>query len=223
MARVGKIARLPVDVREELCRRIREGQLGPQLLPWLNELEDVKEVLGMFFGGQPINAQNLSDWRQGGYKEWLEKSDNNRGKADRIRELSLLSMQLAKANGGNLSEGAATVLGGSILEVLEQLEGLRSAAAVETDPEKFGALSEAISSMTLAVARLRKGDIDRERIRQKDQDLELAQKAFDQRLKEYQDKVEAQKAEILGAVTAAREGGLSQATIELIEQKVKLL
>jgi hypothetical protein len=109
--------------------------------------------------------------------------------------------------------------------VLEQFDDLREVAAAggQADGEKMGALAEAISGMTLAVARLRKGDIDRERIRQKDQDLELAREEFEQRLKEYQEKVAARKAEIEGALQVARTGGLSPETIELIEQKVKLL
>jgi hypothetical protein len=36
MARVGKIARLPLDTREELNRRLANGELGGSLLRWLN-------------------------------------------------------------------------------------------------------------------------------------------------------------------------------------------
>ena len=37
-ARNGKVARLPKVVREELNRRLEDGQLGRELLCWLNGL-----------------------------------------------------------------------------------------------------------------------------------------------------------------------------------------
>ncbi|SPE60158.1 hypothetical protein SBV1_380002 [Verrucomicrobia bacterium] len=40
------------------------------------------------FGGAPINAQNLSEWCQGGYREWLadqERRDVLRHIADQPR------------------------------------------------------------------------------------------------------------------------------------------
>jgi hypothetical protein len=43
MARVGKIARLPLDTREGLKRRLANGELGGSLLRWLNELPAVLE------------------------------------------------------------------------------------------------------------------------------------------------------------------------------------
>src|SRR5579862_9816787 len=77
---VGKIARLPKRLREELNRRLDEGEDGGKLLRWLNGLEDVKVILadvpGVWDGR--VNKQNLSHWRQGGYREWkrqLERRD----------------------------------------------------------------------------------------------------------------------------------------------------
>ncbi|HXE43262.1 MAG TPA: hypothetical protein VN516_09580 [Candidatus Baltobacteraceae bacterium] len=44
-ARVGKIARLPGPIRNELNRRIHNGALGRELVPWLNALPEVQTVL----------------------------------------------------------------------------------------------------------------------------------------------------------------------------------
>lgn len=46
MARTGKIARFPIAVREELNTRMRDGQTGLEILPWLNALSEVQTVLG---------------------------------------------------------------------------------------------------------------------------------------------------------------------------------
>jgi cell division protein FtsB len=63
MAPRSKIARLPFEVREELNRRLLDGEQGPALLPWLNSLRPP--------GMAPLNDQNLSAWRQGEYADWL--------------------------------------------------------------------------------------------------------------------------------------------------------
>src|SRR5579859_7604812 len=69
----GKIARLPDNIREELNQRLLDGQPSTIILPWLNELPTVKEILTAQFNGQPVTKQNLSHWRQGGYHRWLQQ------------------------------------------------------------------------------------------------------------------------------------------------------
>jgi hypothetical protein len=75
MARTGKIARLPRDLRAQLNTRLQDGHDGKQIVQWLNSLPDVKKVLAARFDSRPINEQNLSDWRLGGYQEWLAHED----------------------------------------------------------------------------------------------------------------------------------------------------
>jgi hypothetical protein len=67
----GKIARLPDDIREQLNQRLLDGQPASTILPWLNGLVPVKEALAAQFAGEPVTAQNLSNWRIGGYQHWL--------------------------------------------------------------------------------------------------------------------------------------------------------
>src|SRR5882757_7407000 len=93
--RHGKIARLPNDIREELNRRLFNGAMGPELLAWLNQLPAVKEVLSQFFNGAPVNRQNLSDWRQGGYQDWLRHQEREL----RIQRIAEQGRQLTKAEG----------------------------------------------------------------------------------------------------------------------------
>jgi hypothetical protein len=70
-ARHGKIARLPREIREGLNWHLDQGLAGPRLLHWLNSLPETKRVLDEHFNGQPISQQNLSQWRLGGYRDWL--------------------------------------------------------------------------------------------------------------------------------------------------------
>jgi hypothetical protein len=70
MARNGKIAHLPRPIRNELNSRLDNGEPGPQILEWLNGLDEVFTILDDFFDGKPINENNLSAWRQGGFLDW---------------------------------------------------------------------------------------------------------------------------------------------------------
>lgn len=45
------------------------------LVAWLNKLPEVKPALAGEFGGKPIREQNLSEWKQGGYNDWLAQQE----------------------------------------------------------------------------------------------------------------------------------------------------
>ncbi|MDR3457939.1 MAG: hypothetical protein P4N60_10870 [Verrucomicrobiae bacterium] len=66
----GKINRLPREIREQLNQRLDAGEPGKRLVAWLNELPAVRALLAAEFGGIPINEQNLTNWKQGGFREW---------------------------------------------------------------------------------------------------------------------------------------------------------
>jgi hypothetical protein len=167
MSRTGKIARLPLAVREELNHRLADGRPGPEILPWLNALPDVVVVLTTDFGGAPINAQNLSDWRHGGFEDWQKSKD----RFHTTRLLAERAAELARAAGGNLAEGSAALLSGRLLELMEKLGD-------DTPVEDLALLIK-------SVATLRDGDIgrqraeqDRQKIAQKDEELALAREKF---------------------------------------------
>lgn len=83
-ARVGKIARLPAAIREELNRHLDNGALGRELVPWLNALPEVQRVLAARFAGRLITEDNLSEWRRGGFQDWRREEERR----IRLRELA---------------------------------------------------------------------------------------------------------------------------------------
>ena len=134
-ARKGKIARLPAKIREQVNLRLHDGQTGPPIIAWLHTLPEVLAVLDEHFHEEPITSQNLSEWRGGGYQDWIER----RERVDNLRLLTEYALELAKA-GGSVSEGAAAVAGGKILEFLESadkqtIEGLSLSLAKLRDSE----------------------------------------------------------------------------------------
>jgi hypothetical protein len=71
----GKIGRLPKAVQEQLNHHLENGEKGRGLAVWLNALPEVQAVLAAEFDGKPIREQNLSEWRKGGYKNWLWRQE----------------------------------------------------------------------------------------------------------------------------------------------------
>lgn len=71
----GKIARLPQIIWDELSRRLNDREPTARILEWLNAHPATQAVLAAEFGGRRINGQNLSNWRQGSYQNWLKQRE----------------------------------------------------------------------------------------------------------------------------------------------------
>jgi hypothetical protein len=162
MARIGKIARLPLDTREELNRRLANGELGGSLLRWLNALPAVRDMLEYCFGGAAITKQNLSEWRKGGFREWKMRleffSDPEKvaAQAQEIREVS----------GDKLTHNLATVLAGQYAVVM------RRWFAYPT--QEVEARLRVLHSLCVDIVALRRRDIEVERMK-----LDLERWEFD--------------------------------------------
>jgi len=162
-ASIGKIARLPADIRQELNQRLLNGKTGPEILPWLNALPAVKEVLTAHFDAVPIGPRNLSLWRKNSYPLWLAEQK----KLSDMQNLGQYATGMAEAAGGSISRGAAAVASGRILQFLDKNPG------ADTDPEdlvKFGTVAARLLRGEQNSVRLK---IAHERLRQRDQQLRL--------------------------------------------------
>lgn len=163
-ARTGKIARCPLAVRDEVNRRLLDGQSGPKILAWLNAHADVLRVLDEYFGEEPVTPQNLSEWRQGGYREWLAR----REKVEATKSLAAFAAQMGAAAGSDLTDGSAAILGGKILEMLEN-------ADADTD---LGKVTKALVALRQTDLEARKA-VQRERLlNQKERTVQLAERQF---------------------------------------------
>lgn len=177
-SRTGKIARCPADIREEVNRRLLDGESGPKILAWLNTQEPVLRVLDEYFGEEPVSPQNLSEWRQGGYAEWLAR----RERVAATKELAAYAAKLGAAAGGELSEGGAAILGGKLLEALESAEG-----------EDLAGLADALVALRRTDLEARKAAQRDRLLGQKEREVQLAERQFQVRtceafLRWYEDK-----------------------------------
>src|SRR4051812_31209412 len=73
--RLGKIARLPASIREQINQQLFNGLQGKQIIAWLNPLPEVQRVITEQFAGVPVSDNNLSEWRRGGYQDWLRQRE----------------------------------------------------------------------------------------------------------------------------------------------------
>ena len=104
--RTGKIARLPRKIREQLNRRLENGEPGNRLVEWLNSLPEVQKVVAADFDGEPVSEPNLSRWRQGGYQDWLEQQES----LEAAQQMAEDGPELTKAAKGRLSDHTAVWL-----------------------------------------------------------------------------------------------------------------
>jgi hypothetical protein len=154
-ARKGKIGRLPYAIRAEVCRRMHDGETGGRIAKWLNELPEVLRVLDEYFNEEPVSVQNLSEWRKGGFQDWLRKQES----IEHTKELASYALKLGEAAAGSISDGSAAILGGRIMAAIEGTEGYTS---------------DQVEAVTL----LRKGD--HERLKRQQAGELLRMKSIDQ-------------------------------------------
>jgi hypothetical protein len=165
MTRRGKIARLPLEIREQVNRRLENGVEGKQIVEWLNSLPKVRALLKVEFDGQPVNEPNLSHWKTGGYRDWQEHQEA----LEATRQFVSDAEELNEAADGDLAGKLAVCLAARLAVALRHLPS--------PEEDEKGHL-EGLRRLCAAVARMRKGDHDAEWLRIKREKLALDMKTF---------------------------------------------
>jgi hypothetical protein len=142
--RNGKIARLPQAIREQLNRRLADGQQGKQLAEWLNSLPEAQAVVKAAFGGRAVSEQNLSEWKQGGYRDWQKQQERR----ELVRQWTEDAKDLeGAAGGGAFSSGLSLIL------LAELTQAVRDVLEETTDA---GARLERLQEVARRFAQLRR-------------------------------------------------------------------
>ena len=185
MARIGKIARLPRSIRDELNRRLENGAQGKQLIVWLNQNPEVQAVLAAEFAGRPLNAQNLTEWKQGGFREWQQQQEE----LELARELAAHAGMLATVSKAPLSDVVTPLLLMKQLLLVPHLNAIN-----KEDPES----RRLLHTVSRDLQDMRRGDHSAERIKIDREKLALAreQLQFEKREAARQRKAAAKQDEI---------------------------
>jgi hypothetical protein len=158
MARTGKIAHLPHHLREQLNRRLADGEPGVRLLAWLNSLPEVQAILARDFAGRPINPPNLSEWKQGGYEDWLQRQDAHAWVAQIIEESDDLEAAAGSTPLADRTALAVTVALGRLLQqtatCIDPAEKARAVLGISDQLNRLCRAHRALERSRLATERL---------------------------------------------------------------------
>lgn len=159
-----KIGRLPFVMRNELNERLRDGASSSEITEWINASKEFKAVQKREKCGE-LNAQNLTDWRNTGYKDWL----TDQASAERIRRLAEMSSVMVQASGFTPATVAARLAAAQLMEVANNPD----------DPK-------ALNNAAGAIASLRGVEVAEERNALAKQRVELAMASLDLDRKKFQ-------------------------------------
>lgn len=169
----GKIARLPARLREQVNQRLHDGQPQGVILPWLNALPEVQAILREHFAGEDVSPDNLSAWRRGQHQRWLAERET----LDQTRERCRFAAELAKASGGNLSEGALAQLTGEVMELVEEIAAARRSGQ-EVNPKLLTAVNQSLVAARAKELDTQAHELKKKQLAQKDRELALAEDKF---------------------------------------------
>jgi hypothetical protein len=203
MTRNGKIARLPQPIREQINRRLQNGEEGKQIAEWLNTLPEVRAVMEAEFDGQPINETNVSNWKQGGYRDWEAQQEA----MEAVRRFGADAAELNQAAGGQLADQLAICLTARIAVALQQ------PALGGDDP---AAQLQRLRQLCADLVALRKGDHNAQWLRIEREKLDLD-------LRRYNEETAARQREAEEARKPPKKGGLTPETLKTIEEELKLV
>lgn len=156
----GKIGRMPYELRREICERIRDGATASSICEWLNARSDAQAVLQQL-GLGPVNCQNITEWRQGGYRDWLKGEE----RTEHMRRLTDLSESILGQTGGDPTAVGSRILAGRLLDVL---------AAADAADDGAG-----VAELAKTVATLRGGDLLADRLRIDRDRLDVQRRTLD--------------------------------------------
>lgn len=173
--RQGKFARLPHALREEVNLRLLNGESGGSLLAWLNVQPEAIRAWDQYFEGAPATVQNLSEWRRGGYKDWMAA----REEVENTKSLAAFAAKLAAA-GDNLSDGLQAIVAGHIMQGFEALIHADEGDEKPDDPVgRIAKLAGVVVSMRHADTAADKLKLDKEKVTLKKEDQALAREKFE--------------------------------------------
>ena len=203
MTRNGKIARLPLPVREQINRRLENGEEAKQIAEWLNTLPEVTSLMAAEFDGKPVSEVNMSNWKLGGYLDW----EAEQAALQSARQFQSEAAQLSQAGGPQMANLLALCLTARLGAAL------RHTSAGADDPAR--ALEE-LHRLRRDLVALRKGDHNQEWVKIQREKLELEIKKFEHQAAIQKDKMQPQ-------VRGPRpEAGITKETIAKLEKDLDL-
>jgi len=182
--RRGKIARLPLPIREQLNRRLQNGEQGQKLVAWLNSLPETQATLAAGFEGPRITEPNLSKWRAGGYRDWEAKQEA----LEISRQLSADAPEMADAGAAAITDHVCFRLAARIAMILRDLSN------PDDSPNRQ---LESLAQLCRQLVQLRRGDHDLRWLQIERERLLLHQQKYQDQAARHDDKTQSSKTEAM--------------------------
>ena|SRR5436190_12584475 len=120
--RTGKVARLPKEVRDHLNQMLLDG------VPFAHIIDRLGEH------GKELNEDNVSNWKKGGYKDWLMELE--RKEALTATRDAALTLVKEKA-GGTVQDAGRAIAAAQLFELLISFDPTAFAKALADKPELY--------------------------------------------------------------------------------------
>ena len=132
--RTGKIARAPYEVRTRVNELLRDGAKYSVIIKFL----ETKDIFG-------IAEQNVTNWQQGGYQDWL-KEQERLATMQAKREFALRVVR--ENEGSTIHEAGLQFAASQIFELLEDIDVAEMKTKLANDPENFSKIVSALARIS---------------------------------------------------------------------------
>ena len=191
----GKIARLPMALRQKVNLMLQDNVPGTKIAAWLSR-EHAAELKAA--GIEEITCLNISWWRRKGHQKWVQQQQ----RLEDMRARQEFAMELARRGDNSLQEATLVMAASQIYEAVEDFDVQILKTKLKEKPELYGLLIEAISKIGRAG---------------------LGERKLQLELTKYQDRVAEQKRKIEEQLGKAKQGGLTPEVIAQMEEALNLL
>jgi hypothetical protein len=139
--RKGKIARLPKAVRDRLNEMLLDGVTYAEAIQALGE------------DGKDLTEDNISNWRKGGYQDWLEEQKDR----DDLHLQEEYTLQLVKENDNTtLNEAAIKMATGHIRKTLRKFGEATLQTSLEENSGNYIRLLNVLARLTTSAIACRR-------------------------------------------------------------------
>jgi hypothetical protein len=176
MTRDCKIASLPETIREQINRRLQNGDAAKEIGEWVNTQSEVKACMAAEFEGAPIVVAELVSWKVGGYRHWQEQQQA----LEAAVQFGENAAEIAQAAGGQLADHLALCMTARIAVALR-----KAPCAGEDAAGQLQRLRQLVGDLVA----LRKGD-------QSAQWLRIEREKLDSELRKFEEEEAARKRQL---------------------------
>jgi len=131
--RVGKIARLPIEIREHVNELLRAGRTYNQVVAALTKL-----------GFPGISERNICNWKHGGYVDWLRERQQAEA---RLTLPKALEHCVRSGDIDRIQQNALVLAADHLMMIMGQFDHTRAVALLYEKPELFPRYVAAIGAL----------------------------------------------------------------------------